>query len=253
MLSPKKTAKYFKLPENFFDDILLSADPFALRDEIFSRNKEQFPYLFETLIDAIKRDIEKILGDNPPQIDVSREFIDSTFWLSEAEFRLLSLYRKKLTHKQANAIAALRSIRSIKREYFAREHLRNDPNVAMILLETVCLIVAAIRGDFFGEYAKLIERGAAALQGSKSKKEDRLNRAILNELQLHGVDRSAIQILADIEASIPEDNAKVAEEMVWNIDDDNSVDWFDERHRTRKTKFKTLQNRISKLKKRLKP
>ena len=78
------------------------------------------------------------------------------------------------------------------------EHSYDSPTVARIALEVMALIMAAIRGDFLGEYVTLIERGAAHDHGSRSKKNkkpDKLNLAIRRELESGGLQSGAKEIL----------------------------------------------------------
>jgi hypothetical protein len=164
---------------------------------------------------------------------------------------------------QASAIAALRGIHVIWQltgaHYDgsgtrrtcdpAQEENYDSITASRIAMEMALVMANAVRGEFLEVHAPLIERGAAAIRGARSKRDDNLNKAIIQELQEHGLKQSALKILAEIEKKAKLDN----DEIVYEVTDDHSICWFDERTKARETHFHAFEKRVSKLKKRFLP
>ena len=239
MLSQNKPAKYFKLPRTFFYENLLKIDPFELRDELFDSHSDSEGWrLVETLLFVIEDEAKKIRRA-APYIDAPED----VFWKRYGNL--------KLNHREANAVSALRSVAVIRRLYALDpwEHSYDSPTVARIALEMMALIMTAIRGEFLGEYMPFIERGAAALHGSRSKRVDNLNKAIIRELKEGGLKLSAKKILSALEKRLSADPNSIVYEV---YAESQSVGWYDERGKARETSFGSFYNRVSRVKKRLK-
>jgi hypothetical protein len=116
-------------------------------------------------------------------------------------------------------------------------------------MEMALVIVNAIRGEFLETHEPLIERGAAAIRGARSKRDDNLNKVIIQELQAHGPKRPALEILAKIEKKAELDN----DSIVYDVTDQHTICWFDERNKARETPFHAFEKRVSKLRKRFSP
>lgn len=141
------------LPDTFFNKLLLKENPFALRDELFGsqRDPKDVWGLVDSLLCGIEREANKVLFDqnNPPPFYAEEQFSDE---LTEDQFwNLFGLHQKAFTDKQANAIGALRSIGILRRRSDPPEpgEVYDATTVGKIIMETVLLVMAAFRGDFW--------------------------------------------------------------------------------------------------------
>jgi len=235
--SQKPTKRHFELPPTFFYESLLKVDPFDLRDNLFhGRLGSDGWQLIEKLLFVIEEEARKICPDADPFIN-QPEDVYLYFHCGDSS----------LNHREANAVAALRSIAVIRRLFALDpwEHNYDSPTVARIALEVMALIMAAIRGDFLGEYAKLIERGASALHGSRKPRADNLNKAIIQKLKSGGIKQSTREILAALEKDKFTDPNHVVGEVYGK-----EIQWFDERGVIRETNYRAFEKRVSKLRKR---
>lgn len=202
-MSKKKLAKPFELPRTFFNQNLVEVDPFQLRDELFSRHETEFSDLFANLLDAIEREARELLKKNPPPAPFDK-YATAEVWLYEHEFYARFADSDGfLTHEQKNAIAALYSVRCIRREYFAFEHIMNDPTVARILLETVVLTTAAMRGNFRvlldrseSQRARLKNNSSKGVKARATKSEEkrRICRNLVNVTNDRSISEVALRI-----------------------------------------------------------
>src|SRR5215471_9771558 len=180
-MAPKKPKRKFqvKLRDTFFNRNLLEVKPFDLRRELFLAHSRESAWLtVVNLLAALEHGAKKILAEKPLPFDLTAKLS-----LDEGEFQR-SVTAYNVTPEQANAIAALRSVAIIRREFDLVEvhpgqhvhidlldqdfeHSYEPATVATIALEAVLLALAAFRGDFFGQYWPLMDRGKTALEGSR--------------------------------------------------------------------------------------
>jgi hypothetical protein len=147
------------LSKTFVNVHLVQEDPIQLREELLDARVEWWGPI-DTLLYTIEREATKVF-----QKDASLEKIER---MSEAEFRDLFGY-ESLAPKQANAIAALRSIAMIRSKffrlhnngyYYPTEDAEADPTTAKMLLEMTLLVLAAIRGELWESVWPHTEHGA---------------------------------------------------------------------------------------------
>lgn len=147
-----------------------------------------------------------------------------------------------LNDEQREAAHVIIHARMIKRYC---ESLEQKEIGEQIVLETIQLALAAVRGDFWSNLWPNIKRGAAAIHGSRLNRDDNLNKEIIRELKVHGLKQAALKILASLEKTISYDS------VVYEITPSNSICWFDERGKARETGYHDFEKRVSKLRKRL--
>ncbi len=146
------------LCKTFFNSVLLQRGAFEIRDEVFGGHREEdYWAMVANLLSGLEYWAKKVLKDNP-------RFIE-----------------------RENAIAVLRSVREIRKEFRLRkvqggyildgiergvEQIYESRTVAKLMLETSLLITAAFRGDFRSKYWNHIERGVrvkAATKGTRKR------------------------------------------------------------------------------------
>jgi hypothetical protein len=262
----------------FVNEDFLREDPFKLRDALFINRYPNTSWwgIIEGLLYSIEREARRVLKENPPPFDVDALFeaieqeakISSTVSKTDLDYHIEKhfyayFFEEELTHTQASAIAVLRGLNAIwqltgghcypsgtDRLYDpGSKHTFDTITTSRIVLEMVLVITNAIRGEFLETLEPLIERGAAAIRGARSNREDNLNKVIIRELKEHedGLKQSPLQIVARLEAKAKLDS----ESIVYEVTDRNTICWFDERNKARETTFHSFQNRVSKIKKRL--
>lgn len=227
----KKIPRPVALADTFFNRNLLLVDPVELREELFStRSKEEYWGLLENLLWALEHDAELVLKETPG--DSAIEVL-----------RSVQIIRKEFRLRKVNGHYILDGIeRGVEQTY-------DSKTVAKIVLETALLIMAAFRGDFRGKYSDWMSRGKTALEGTRKKRSDNLNRVIIKELRRQPT-QSAKQILASLERVI-EERGVTDKSVVYEITEKNEVGWYDQRGVAKGTKFHAFEKRVSKLKKQL--
>lgn len=140
------------LLKTFVNIQLLQENPIMLREDLFRSRPE---YEWWGIIDGVLSTIEqgakkvlKVLEENAPAYACKiKEITEDQFWDAFGY--------ENLTPKQANAIAALRSIAVIHSEFFESDkngyhpYKDADPTTAKMLLEMMLLVLAAIRGELW--------------------------------------------------------------------------------------------------------
>jgi len=249
------------LSKTFVNETLLQEDPLELRDDLFgsSRHPDNTWRLIDNLLFAVEHNAKSVLKEQPlPFCDLEND--DSKDWdyfaseISEDRFYARFARCKTLTHKQRNAIAALRSIHLIRAASHAvsphghwlcdafHDHTYDSLSVAKIIMETVTLTLAAIRGELWENVWPHTERGAAVLRGSKKGRTDELNKAMEEVLAKRGTKLTAKEVWALLEKTINYDS------VIQEVYDDN-ICWVDQRGREQTTSYKSFENRLSKIKK----
>jgi len=275
----------------FVNEWLIRESPIETRRAVFQDHYQDQSWWLkaDSLLESIEREAERVLREDPPELNwklatemgFSKDDLNSRIRAGKLKFRdcLQRLteeqfgnifqqdYRKqpgeagRFTHSQASAIAALRGIcviwqltgahhdgsGKIRLCDPAQEETYDSVVTSRIAMEVALVIVNAIRGEFLDVHESLIERGAAAIRGARARREDNLNRVILKELQAGGLKQPALKILAEIEKKTNFDDRGI----IYEIDDDSSVSWYDKRGVLRETPFHAFEKRVSKLKKRL--
>jgi hypothetical protein len=164
----KKIPPAVVLRDTFFNRNLLDRNPFELRDELFlEHTKDQGWGIVENLLWAIEHEAELVLK--------GKARLEDPLGGPYSEKDIFEIYgHSKLPSDQANAIAALRSIQQIRKEFRLREvhagqyildgiergveQTYDSRTVAKLVLEAALLVMAAFRGDFWGKYWDDIER-----------------------------------------------------------------------------------------------
>ncbi len=149
------------------DRDLLELDPFEIRNGVFSHSEEEYWGMIENLLGALEWEAESVFkGKETPQLEDRRglSVTEDNFW------NLFGL--GKLPSDQANAIAVLRSVQQIRKEFRLRkvqghyildgiergiDQMYDSRTVAQLMLEMALLITATFRGDFWGKYWDHIE------------------------------------------------------------------------------------------------
>jgi hypothetical protein len=134
-----------------------------LRDELFLGHHPQNAWtIIDTFLYTIEQQSQKILEDD------DRRYIKG---LTEEQFIYFYQGQSTNTHKQANAIAALRAIeviRSLTHVFDNHGYLMCDPHanhaydsltVAKLILETITLIAAPVRGESWEDHWPKLDRG----------------------------------------------------------------------------------------------
>jgi hypothetical protein len=104
--SQKPTKRHFELPQTFFYESLLKVDPFDLRDNLFNGRLGCDGWqLVETLLFVIEEEARKICPDAARYFDAVPEDVYLS-WYGYSQLK---------DHREANAVAALRSIAVIRR------------------------------------------------------------------------------------------------------------------------------------------
>jgi hypothetical protein len=141
-------------PSTFFNQALLKENPFTLRDELFGshRDPKDIWALVDSLICAIEHEARKVLKQNPPPF-YAEELLDGlTKDQSPPVWNLFGHHRNAFTHQQANAVAALRSIGILRRQFpdpSVSDQVYDSAAVGKIVMEAVALLMAAFRGEFW--------------------------------------------------------------------------------------------------------
>ena len=175
------------LSQTFFNVNVVMEDPLELREQLFAAGYDLAAAwgIVRNMLYAIHENATQDLG--PLQIDESRP--------DEYEF-LAQCSARKLIPRQANAVAALRSVALIRSQYFFLDkngyyHPRRNANVrtAKMLLEMMVLTMSAIRGELWENIFPRTERGEQMSKGPKHRRERtvNLNREIKDALQKIGV------------------------------------------------------------------
>ncbi|MDP2601891.1 MAG: hypothetical protein Q8S00_04780 [Deltaproteobacteria bacterium] len=172
------------LSKTFVNENLLLEDPLELREQLFDsgRHPDHRWGIVGNLLFAIEHNAKNVLKEQPlPNCDLDLENDDSEGWdyfaseISEDRFYNRFARDKTLTHKQKNAIAALRSIHLIRAASHAvsphgrwlcdpfHDHTYDSLSVAKIIMETAILVMAAIRGELWEDVWPHAEKNMAVI------------------------------------------------------------------------------------------
>jgi hypothetical protein len=240
---PKKSATKFD-SDRWFNRFtwpreLLGSHPYELEESISQFNDKR--KALEFLLDEIECETRRCLLDELPSgITEKLKLSDLYLFLNDRQLQ------RSLSQKQANALAVILSafsIRNLLAEFSASERELGEA----IALEAIQFALAAVRGDFWAALWPHTKRGAASLRGSRSKRQDNLNKAIIRELSARGLKQSPEKILE----SLLKDALSDPDSIVYDFQKNRAICWFDERNKARETSYKSFCNRVSKIKNRL--
>lgn len=201
------------LQRGFVNENLLQSDPIELRNDLFSRRREELWMIVDALLSAIEREAKKTLkASSTGKLAEDSSLSEDDFW---NEFSVA-----KFTPREANAIAGLRSVQII-RLYTQAEKTRDgrylcDPNhnltydsfdVGKLLVEMMLAIMAAIRGELWEEFFEFM---------SKMKDRDRKTAKKLSLL---------VAEIMKVKAKLEKDNGeKATAKDVWKYFERNAGD-----------------------------
>jgi len=248
-----KAEKKVKVTHNFFARWfnnntwargLLEETPHELKEGL-SRAKEHSGSALEFLLKRLEEEARRSLRAHlPVTMTEDLDMSDLLQASNEPESYLLN-------YEQENAIAVLTmafSIRLLLEDLRDRDpwEVRSEAELGeQIALKAMQLGWAAVRGDFWTNLWPRIEHGLAFREGPKHRRSDNLNREIYRLLENKPKLR-AKEIWALLERL-----ARSGDKFIIEVTYDE-ICWKDKKDSERSTAFKSFQNRVSAIKKRLK-
>lgn len=247
------------LQKTFVNMHLVQQGPFEVREEVFSgRPPDQYWGAIGTLLMSIEKEAKQLLKDEGPPCCADILADDRFFqWLTEDEFYDRFPKSDVYPHRQANAIAALRSIhvmRSLCKPEYRRgdrhlfyfldphgDHTYDSGEVAKLLLEMVMLILASIRGDLWEN----LTYQSKMREGPEHSRNDALAQEIARELKATPTAR-ATELLARFEQL-----AKSGNKTIQEVTEDSEIYWRNRDGKEKTTRYHDFEKRVSRMKRRL--